>query len=145
MNTDPDCVFCKIVAGDIPSLRLFENEATLAFLDIGPLAEGHVLVIPKEHHERLEDMPGGLIAAVTQQLPSLARAVVQVTGAEGYNVLQNNGKVSGQEVPHVHFHIIPRVASDGLGYRWLASSYPAGRAEKIQKQLLEALKPWLLD
>lgn len=135
MDSDPNCVFCKIVAGQIPALRVYEDESMLAFLDIGPLAEGHLLVIPKEHAERLEEVSPETLAQIARQLPSLARAVLQVTKAEGYNLLQNNGQVSGQEVPHVHFHIIPRVASDGLGYRWLASKYPAGKAEELQQQL----------
>jgi histidine triad (HIT) family protein len=136
---DPNCVFCKIVAGQIPSLRVYEDDLVLAFLDIGPLAEGHLLVIPKEHAERLEDMPSETLAHLARQLPTLARVVLRVTGAAGYNLLQNNGRVSGQEIPHVHFHIIPRVAADGLGYRWNVSKYPEGRGEEIRQKLLAAL------
>ncbi|MBI4578306.1 MAG: HIT family protein [Planctomycetes bacterium] len=135
----PNCVFCKIVAGKIPCLRVYEDPSVLAFLDIGPLAEGHLLVIPKDHAERLEDMPTDILAHLVRQLPPLARAVLKVTATDSYNLLQNNGKTSGQEVPHVHFHIIPRKAADGLGYRWLASSYPAGRGEEIRRQLVAAL------
>jgi histidine triad (HIT) family protein len=137
---DPSCIFCKIVAGQIPCLRLFEDEAALAFLDIGPLAEGHVLLIPKQHYARLEEMTGEEVATVSRHLPTLARAVIKATGAVGYNVLQNNGKESGQAVAHVHFHVIPRVAADGLGYRWNATKYAPGRAEQVHKALLEALK-----
>jgi len=137
--SESSCVFCKIVAGEIPALRVFEDETTLAFLDVGPLAEGHLLVIPKAHYERLEDMPPDVVAAVARNLPPLGRAVTQATSAPGYNVLQNNGKVSGQVVPHVHIHLIPRAPSDGLGYRWNASEYPAGRAEAVHKRLLDGL------
>lgn len=139
MHTDPDCIFCKIVAGKIPALRVYEDEKMLAFLDIGPLAEGHLLIIPKEHAERLEDASPEVLSHLAGQLPRLARAVLAVTQAAGYNLLQNNGRVSGQEVPHIHFHIIPRAQSDGLGYRWLASSYPAGRGEELRQALLTAL------
>ncbi len=139
MRTEPDCVFCRIVAGQIPALKIAEDDTALAFLDIGPLAEGHVLVIPREHYARLEDMEPELVGRITGHLPRLAKAVLQATGASGYNVLQNNGKVSGQEVMHVHFHIIPRGAGDGLGYRWNATKYPPHRAEEIQRQLLAAL------
>ncbi len=139
VNTDPNCIFCKIVAGQIPAMKVYEDEAILAFLDIGPLAEGHLLIIPKEHAERLEEVNPDVLAQLARQLPRLARAVLSVTQAAGYNLLQNNGRVSGQEVPHVHFHIIPRAAGDGLGYRWLASKYPPGRGEELQKKLLEAL------
>jgi histidine triad (HIT) family protein len=139
MNRDPDCIFCKIVAGTIPGMRVHEDDTVLAFLDIGPLAEGHLLIIPKPHSERLEDMDPDVLAHLARQLPRLARAVLSVTGASGYNLLQNNGRVSGQEVPHVHFHIIPRATGDGLGYRWLASSYPPGRGEELHQKLLDAL------
>ena len=137
--SDPSCVFCKIIAGEIPCMRIFETDDLLSFLDIGPLAEGHLLVIPKRHYDRLEDMPPEAVAAVTHHLPRLGQALVEVTGAAGYNVLQNNGKASGQVVMHVHFHLIPRVPDDGLGYRWNASTYPEGRGEQIQKQILATL------
>lgn len=133
-------MFCKIVAGKIPALRVYENETILAFLDIGPLAEGHLLIIPKAHSERLEDTQPETLAHLARSLPRLARAVLAVTQADGYNLLQNNGRVSGQEVPHVHFHIIPRSGGDGLGYRWVASSYPAGRGEELRRKLAESLE-----
>lgn len=139
MNTDPNCIFCKIVAGGIPALRVYEDDRILAFLDIGPLSDGHLLIIPKEHSERLEDTDPDVVGHLASRLPRLAGAVMAVTQAAGYNVLQNNGRVSGQEVPHVHFHIIPRKTGDGLGYRWNPTKYPQGRAEELQKQLLSAL------
>ncbi|MHC4675909.1 MAG: HIT family protein, partial [Planctomycetota bacterium] len=105
----------------------------------GPLADGHLLVIPKQHFSTLDEMSPDQVAAVTRHLPVLGRAVLKAVSAEGYNVLQNNGKVSGQEVLHVHFHIIPRVSADGLGYRWNASKYPEGRAEEVRRQIVGAL------
>jgi len=115
-----DSIFTKIVKGEIPCHRVFESERILAFLDITPLSEGHTLVIPKQQVERLEDLPPEETAELARQLGAIAKRVVAATGAEGYNILQNNGRVAGQEVPHVHFHIIPRRAGDGLGYRWNA-------------------------
>jgi histidine triad (HIT) family protein len=135
-----DCVFCKIVAGQIPSARVYEDDVCLAFLDIGPLAEAHLLLVPKGHYEWITDMPSGQLEAVCRQIPSLARAVMKVTGAQGFNVLQNNGQVSGQAVPHVHFHIIPRREGDGLGYRWNAGKYPEGRVQALRQALVEAMK-----
>jgi len=140
MKKDPNCVFCKIISGDIPALKVFEDDEILSFLDIGPLAEGHLLVIPKEHYARLEEMPAELVATVSREIPRLAQAVLQATGKEAYNLLQNNGRASGQEVPHVHFHIIPRTSDDGLGYRWNASKYPAGRGELFQQQIKAVLE-----
>lgn len=131
MNRDPDCVFCKIVSGDIPAHVVSESELTLAFLDIGPLADGHLIVIPQEHHESLLDLSPGAAAEIAQSLSVLGRALVRVTGAAGFNLLQNNGAVAGQVVNHVHFHLIPRFEGDGLGFRWKPGSYPEGRAAEI--------------
>lgn len=117
-----DCVFCKIVAGDIPCHRVFESDRVLAFLDIQPLAEGHTVVIPKAHAERLDTLDPADAAAIAAELGGLGNRICQAVAADGYNVLQNNGAVSGQVVPHVHFHVIPRRADDGLGYRWNARS-----------------------
>ncbi|MBL8877885.1 MAG: HIT family protein [Phycisphaerales bacterium] len=119
-TTDANCIFCKIVAGQIPCHRLFEDGDAIAFLDIAPLADGHALLVPKAHAGRLEDLPPDVVGAVTASLGRVAAAVMKAVGAPGYNVLQNNGAVAGQVVPHVHFHIIPRSANDGLGFRWNA-------------------------
>ena len=139
MSTQADCIFCKIAAGDIPSMKIVEDGQSIAFLDINPLAEGHVLLIPKGHFETLDEMPSDVVAAVTAHLPRLVAAVTSVAGAEGCNVLQNNGRASGQVVPHVHFHVIPRRSGDALGYRWPAGSYEAGRAEQVHVALKRAL------
>ena len=117
-----DCVFCKIVAGDIPCHRVFESERVLAFLDIQPLSKGHTVVIPKNHAERLDTLAPADAAAIAAELGDLGKRICAAVAADGYNVLQNNGAVSGQVVPHVHFHVIPRRADDGLGYRWNARS-----------------------
>jgi histidine triad (HIT) family protein len=134
-----DCVFCKIVAGQVPSAKVYEDDACIAFLDIGPLADAHLLLVPRAHYEWISDMPAEQVAAVAGRIPQLARAVMKVSRAEGFNVLQNNGKASGQAVPHVHFHIIPRREGDGLGYRWNAGRYPAGKLEELQQAVLRAL------
>lgn len=114
----PDSIFTKIIQGEIPCHRVFENDQLLAFLDVNPLSEGHTLVIPKRPVERLEDLPPEEAAEIARHLGAIARRVLAATGATDYNLLQNNGKLAGQVVPHVHFHIIPRHADDGLGYRW---------------------------
>ena len=111
-------IFSRIVAGEIPCHRIFENAALLAFLDINPLADGHTLVVPKREVERLDQLTADESADIGRVLPEIARRIVAATGAAGYNILQNNGAVSGQEIMHVHFHIIPRFAEDGLGFRW---------------------------
>jgi len=135
MASASDCVFCKIITGDIPALVVWQSDHAVAFLDIAPLAEGHTLVVPQRHHQRLEDIPAEELAPLSRDLQRVARAVVQATTATGYNLLQNNGRVAGQLVNHVHFHIIPRHEGDGLGYRWNAGKYPAGRAETLSAQI----------
>ena len=112
-------IFSRIIRGEIPCHRIYEDDFVLAFLDINPLADGHTLVVPKREVEHLHQLPAEEAAAVGRRLGMIAERVLAATGAEGYNVLQNNGRAAGQEVPHVHFHIIPRRAGDGLGYRWI--------------------------
>jgi histidine triad (HIT) family protein len=139
MSGPANCIFCKIAAGEIPSESILETEEALAFLDINPLAPGHVLLIPKQHHLHITDMSADAWQRVTQHLPRLARAVKTATGADGFNVLQNNGRVAGQAVDHVHFHIIPRRENDGLGYRWNAGSYGEGEARAMRDRINGAL------
>ena len=121
-------------------MSVLETEDALAFLDIGPLAEGHLLLIPKPHYARLVDLPESVLSRVVALLPKLAGAVRKVTGAAGHNILQNDGRVAGQVVDHVHFHIIPRREGDGLGYRWLPGEYTDDRARTIHQHFLQALK-----
>ena len=136
---DPDCIFCKILANELPSSRVYEDEHCLAFLDIGPLQPGHTLVIPKEHYEFLTDMPDASMAALGNALPRVARAVMAATGAEGFNTFQTNGACSGQMVPHVHFHVIPRRPGDGLGFRWKPFSYGEGEMDTWREKISAAM------
>ncbi|MFC7113952.1 HIT family protein [Natronoarchaeum sp. GCM10025703] len=108
-----DCIFCAIVDGEIPSHTVYEDDETLAFLDANPLAPGHTLVIPKAHHETLNALPEDLAPKVFDTLHSLVPAVEDAVSADACNVAFNNGEVAGQEVPHVHGHIIPRFEGDG--------------------------------
>jgi histidine triad (HIT) family protein len=135
MASDPDCIFCKILAGQIPCEKILEDEHSLAFMDIGPLAEGHVLLIPREHYETVDQMPADAAAGLLRHLPALVRAVQAATGCGGVNVLQNNGKLAHQEVPHVHFHVIPRDAGDKFHFNWPAGKYPAGRMETLAEAI----------
>jgi histidine triad (HIT) family protein len=139
MPTDSPSIFTRIVNGEIPAHRVYEDDLVLAFLDIGPLAPGHVLLIPKEEFETLDQVPEAIAARLGAVLPKLVRAVREASGAAGINVLQNNGKTAGQEVPHVHYHVIPRVEGDGLGYRWHPKSYGEGEAEAIRHKLVALL------
>ncbi|KAI0969062.1 HIT-like domain-containing protein [Xylaria arbuscula] len=109
------CIFCKIIKGEIPSLKIFESDKTLAFLDIGPLSKGHALVIPKFHGAKLTDIPDEHLSEI---LP-VAKKLATATGATDYNILQNNGRIAHQIVDHVHFHMIPKPnEKEGLGIIW---------------------------
>ena len=114
----PDTVFDKILDGEIPCWRVYEDDHVLAFLDVGPLSDGHTLVIPKERKAHLHELSEESAAALGRVLPRLCRAVLAATGARAYNVLQNNGASAHQAVMHVHFHIIPRVDDRGLEIGW---------------------------
>jgi histidine triad (HIT) family protein len=135
-----DCVFCKIVSGTIPCAKLFESADVLAFLDIGPLAPGHALVIPKAHFADILDVPEDVMVRIASVLPHLGPAVMRASGADGLNILQNTGTSSGQAVFHIHFHLIPRRHGDGLGYRWNAGKYDPGQCEAVQAKIVNALQ-----
>ena len=130
-------IFDKILDGEIPCHRVYEDEHVLAFLDINPLSEGHTLVIPKERKAFLHELSDEQSAAIGRVLPRLARAVMEATGAKAYNILQNNGPEAHQAVFHVHFHIIPRLGEAGLGVGWKVSSLEDGAAlvARIQEHL----------
>jgi len=115
-----DCIFCKIVAGEIPCTKVFEDDLCLVFMDIGPISPGHTLLVPKKHYEAIWEMPADEAAHLGRHLPAVARAVKEAMQAPALNVLQNNGRASGQAVPHLHIHFIPRRPDDGLGFRWPA-------------------------
>ncbi|KSW12051.1 diadenosine tetraphosphate hydrolase [Pyrodictium occultum] len=108
-----DCVFCKIIRGELPSAKVYEDENVVAFLDIYPINPGHTLVVPKRHVERLEQLSDEEAAALIRVVKKLAPRIVEAVGAQGYNVVANNGRAAGQVIFHVHFHIVPRFEGDG--------------------------------
>lgn len=132
MSRNPDCVFCKIATGAVPAHIVHEDDKALVLLDIQPLAPGHLLVMPRDHYRSLTDMQPDAVAALARLFPRLGQAIVSAAGAEAFNILLNNGVVSGQFVDHVHFHLIPRHNDDGLGYRWPAGRYGPGEAERMR-------------
>jgi len=134
-----DCIFCKMVAGQIPVTKIYEDKVVLAFLDIGPLSDGHTLVIPKQHFEKLHECPAEVLGPVASRLGKIAKAVAGAMDSEGYNVLCNNGRAAGQLVEHLHFHIIPRNTGDGVFDRWPAYKYQEGKIEEIAAKIRENL------
>lgn len=118
-----DCIFCKIVAGELPAVKVYEDDDVLAFMDIGPLVKGHTLVIPKLHCDPLSDVPADLLAKVISVVQRVMSAQMKGLNADGVNVHQSNGAVAGQVVPHTHFHVVPRFSTDGYSWNWKPKSY----------------------
>jgi histidine triad (HIT) family protein len=129
------CVFCKVVAGEIPAIRVYEDDEVLAFLDIGPISDGHTLVIPKRHCTQVHECDPQVLSALAARLGKIAKAVVEAMDADGYNVLANNGSAAGQVVEHLHFHIIPRKTGDGVLTRWPSHQYEKGRMDEIAARI----------
>jgi histidine triad (HIT) family protein len=131
-----DTVFGKILRGELPCHRVYEDDHVLAFLDVNPLSLGHTLVIPKRPAVTLDQLDDDSAAAIGRVLPRLCRAVLAVTGASAYNVLQNNGPSAHQAVFHVHFHIIPKPsASQGLGVTWPSRGLDREEGDLIARQI----------
>jgi len=130
-----ETIFAKILRGDIPCHKVFEDDHVLAFLDVFPLSRGHILVIPKEPAATLDQLSDDSAAALGRCLPRLCRAVTAVTGCPDYNVLQNNGAPAHQAVFHVHFHIIPKPSeAEGLGVVWPSARLdPTGAADLAER------------
>ncbi|MFP5285788.1 MAG: HIT family protein [Thermoanaerobaculia bacterium] len=139
MSDHQPTIFDKILSGEIPSYKVYEDEFVFAFLDIGPLSDGHTLVIPKERKARLDQLSDGSAAALGRVLPRLCRAVMSATGATDYNVLQNNGAAAHQAVMHVHFHIIPKSGNEGLGINWPAKRLSDSTARELVDRVTKAL------
>lgn len=137
MRTDSECIFCKIVAGDIPCFKLYEDERTLAFMDINPGNEGHALVITKEHWEDIYAVPADLFAATAKTLQKVAKAVNKTLSPDGINLVQANGKGAAQSIFHFHMHVLPRKLGDELKLNW---GLRPGDMDAI-KGLCERIKP----
>lgn len=139
MATDPNCIFCKIVAGTIPCFKLHEDAATLAFLDINPVSVGHALVIPKSHAPNLFESADGDLAAVMPVARRVATAVNKVLQPAGLNLLQSNGPGAGQSVFHLHVHVIPRAVGDGIKMTWEPKPGDMAELAKLAERLKAAL------
>ena len=135
-----NCVFCNIVAGKIPSAKVYEDGDVLAFMDIGPVMPGHVLVIPKRHFNPIWNLPDDLLAKVLAVAKRIAKAQIDVLGADGVNLFQTNGEAAGQTVPHVHFHVVPRKNGDGAGWAIVPRPYASpAEAAALADRLRNAL------
>jgi histidine triad (HIT) family protein len=129
-----DCIFCKIVAGDIPSERIYEDDAAFAFLDIHPNNKGHTLVIPKNHCVNIYDFPDEALSGVIRAVKKVSIAVKKAMNADGINLGMNNDGAAGQLVFHAHIHVIPRFSNDGLKH-WHGRAYENGEIEEFGKKI----------
>ena len=130
-----DCIFCRIIKGEIPCAKIYEDERTFSFLDIGPINPGHALVLPRGHYTTIFEIPEEELKACAATAKKIAGAVFRAAGAQGLNFLQNNFKAAGQHVDHIHFHLIPRYTEDGFMANWPAKTYQPGEVEKVLEKV----------
>ena len=128
------CVFCKIIAGEIPSYKVYEDENTLAFLDINPVNPGHTLVVPKKHFANIEEAAEATLCQVIKTVKKVGLSLKKNLAVSGYNVAVNNDPVAGQAVPHLHFHVIPRLPGDNLE-PWSHKKYQKNQAEEVLNKI----------
>ena len=138
---EASCIFCKIIRGEIPAAKVLETADAVAFLDIQPVLPGHVLLVPKQHHANLVELPDDLAARTAALLPELCRAIRAATGADGFNVIINNGRAAGQVVEHGHWHIIPRFHNDPIVWPWPHSEYVGDERGQMCFRIQRELNP----
>lgn len=134
-----ECIFCKIVRKEIPSFSVYEDDHSLAFLDINPVSKGHTLLIPKIHSPHLVETEDKVLAGLLPLVKKVAPAIQEAVGAKGFNLHINTQVAAGQVVFHLHLHIIPRFEKDSIKM-WRGSPYGEGEAEKVQKVIKEHIE-----
>lgn len=134
-----DCIFCKIVKGEIPAEKIYEDEDLFAFLDINPINAGHTLLIPKKHYEDLFAMDDAILQKISIKLRDLGASVKDAMKSGGLNIGMNNSPAAGQIVPHAHFHLIPRYIKDGHTH-WSGRKYDEGEIAKVAKEIKDKIK-----
>ena len=134
---DENCIFCKIAAGDIPSVTLYEDEDFRVIMDIQPASKGHALILPKDHYANLYELSDELASKVLVLAKKMVTALTDILGCDGYNIVQNNGTVAGQTVFHFHMHLIPRYEEDTVTIGWEPGSLDEEVKEEILKKLNE--------
>jgi len=137
--TDSNCIFCKIVAGQIPSFRLMEDDDTIAFMDINPVNPGHALAVAKGHWPTVDVIPPEVLAGVARTAQKVARAAIKELKPDGVNLVQANGAGAGQSVPHLHIHIMPRRAGDAVSLNWVPKPGDMKEIEAVFRKLKAAL------
>ena len=134
-----DCIFCRIISGEIPSTTIYENSKFKVIMDIAPANKGHVLILPKEHYDNIYDIDTATAGELFELAVMTARALKSVLDCDGMNILQNNGTVAGQTVFHFHMHIIPRYEGDTVNIGWKELSYEDGEMEQLREAILKEM------
>ena len=135
LDLDEKCIFCKIVKGDIPCAKIFEDECVISFLDIAPANKGHALIVTKNHYETLLEVPEECLNDMMLKSKKIAQALSAALGNQGFNILMNNKKVAGQLVPHAHVHIIPRFENDGINLNWRPRKYNDKEIDEFKEKI----------
>ena len=133
---DDNCIFCKIANGEIPSRTIYEDDHFRVILDAGPATKGHALVLPKDHYRNLFEIPEERAAEAMKIAKKIGTQIVEKMGADGLNVVQNNGESAGQSVPHFHIHLIPRYQNDGQHILWKAGKFSDEEMDAIRDQII---------
>lgn len=129
-----ECIFCKIIKGDIPGYVVYEDDHVMGFFDILPISPGHTIIVPKNHFADVEELSDDEMSAMALAIKKIGKGVMEGLDVKGYSVFLDNKSAANQHVPHVHFHLVPRVEGDGLE-RWPQSGYGEGEAEECLKNI----------
>ncbi len=134
---DPNCIFCKIANGEIPSRTIYEDDKFRVILDLSPASDGHALILPKEHYENICEMPEDLTGEAFILAKKMTKKMIRTLQCDGFNVVQNNGKTAGQTVFHFHIHLIPRYLTDGQDLNWVPLEKTVEELDNIRKKIVE--------
>ena len=135
-----NCIFCKIIAGDIPCAKVYEDDLVFAFMDIAPINHGHILVIPKEHHESASSIPENIAGRMMKVGSRLGIALKRALDYDAYNLHLADGKAAGQVVMHAHLHVVPRGVDDDFRWNWRQLAYADGEAAALAEKVVQKFK-----
>ncbi|MCL6500514.1 MAG: HIT family protein [Candidatus Pacearchaeota archaeon] len=137
--SEKDCIFCKIIKGEIPCYKVYEDKDFIAFLDINPVNMGHTLVVPRKHFETVLDIEKWRFGEIMKLTKKLSQRIINATKADGFELCINNKKAAGQLVPHLHIHIMPRFKNDGLKFNWPTKKFSQAEMQKIANKIKNSL------
>lgn len=133
------CIFCKIIRGEIPSTKLYEDDEVLSFLDISPANKGHALIIPKEHYETLNEIPSEKLVKMIEIVQKISKSIEAEIKPDGYNIIMCNREAAEQVVPHAHIHVVPRFKTDDFKIAWTHKKYDEGEMDLFKEKITKGL------